>query len=336
MAYPTIEYDTFMNRVPALFLLVAMSATAFAAKTLDLYFVDVEGGQATLIVSPSGQSLLVDTGYAGFGGRDAIRIAAAAKQAGVKRIDYLLITHFHDDHVGGVRNLLERMPVTNFLDHGPSIETGGYPEEYSTAIAKGQHKVVVPGDKIPIKDLDITVVAAAGKEIGGPGEPNSNCAGVEPRSGETGENTQSAAIIVQFGKFRFADLGDLTFNRELALMCPENKVGKIDLYLATHHGGESPKAIWGMSPRVAIMNNGPRKGDDPLGWKNLSASPGLEALWQLHYALEAGKESNAPDTFIANLDERCNGIPLRVSATADGAFTVTNPRNKVSRTYAAR
>jgi competence protein ComEC len=326
-----------MHRVPALFLLVIMwGATASAAKTLDLYFIDVEGGQATLVVAPSGQSLLIDTGYAGFGGRDAVRIASAAKQAGVKRIDYLLITHFHDDHVGGVRNLLERLPVTTFLDHGPSIETSTYPEEYAAEFAKGQHKVVVPGDKIPLKDLEVTVLAAAGKEVGGRGDPNSNCTGVEPRAGETGENTQSAAVIIQFGKFRFADLGDLTFNRELALMCPENKVGKVDLYLTTHHGAESPKAIWGIKPRVAIMNNGPRKGDDPLGWKNIMASPGLEALWQLHFGLEAGKSANAPDTYIANLDENCNGVPLRVSALADGSFTVVNPRNKFTRTYAAK
>ncbi len=330
-----------MGRVPALFLVAFLAAgAAQAAKTLELYFVDVEGGQATLVVAPSGQSLLIDTGYAGFGGRDAVRIAAAAKQAGVKRIDYLLITHFHADHVGGVRDLLERLPVTNFLDHGPTVENTDdlkvFLDEYAAAYAKGSHKVVVPGDKIPVRDLDITVVAAAGKEIDRRGEPNPNCAGIEPRTGETGENTQSVAIVVQFGKFRFADFGDLTFNHELALLCPENKIGKIDLYLTTHHGGESPKAIWGMAPRVAIMNNGPRKGDDPQGWKNIMASPGLEALWQLHFALEAGKAANAPDTYIANLEEKCNGVPLKVSAEADGSFTVLNPRNKFSRTYAAK
>ena len=330
-----------MGRVPTtwLFLLLtACAGAAQAAKALDLYFIDTEGGQATLVVAPSGQSLLIDTGYTGFGGRDTLRIAAAAKDAGVKKIDILVITHFHDDHVGGVANLLDRFAVTTFLDHGLSIETHEYPAPYVAAFAKGQHKVVAAGDKIPIKDLDVTVVAAAGKVISGKGEPNPYCGGIpESQSDlEAGENSQSVALVIQFGKFRFADLGDLTWNKELALLCPENKAGKIDLYLTTHHGGESPKAIWGMAPRVAIMNNGPSKGGDPAGWKNLMASPGLEDLWQLHFALAGGKETNVPDTFIANVDANDQGRHLKVSAMADGSFTVTNPRNKFSKTYAAK
>jgi beta-lactamase superfamily II metal-dependent hydrolase len=325
-----------------LFAAVAPSV-AQAAKTLDLYFIDTEGGQATLVVAPSGQSLLIDTGYTGFGGRDTLRIAAAAKDAGVKRIDYLLITHFHDDHVGGVANLLDRFPVATFLDHGPSIEAKGYPDAYAAAFAKGQHKTVLPGDQIPIKDVDVTVVAAGGKNIGDTlpktGEPNPNCAGLSEQQSdlEAGENSQSVGVVVTFGKFRLADLGDLTWNKQLALLCPDNRVGKVDLYLTTHHGGDdSPKAIWGMAPRVAIMNNGPSKGGDPLGWKTVMASPGLEDLWQLHFALAGGKETNVPDTFIANVDANDQGRHLKVSALADGSFTVTNPRNKFSKTYAAK
>ena len=328
-----------MRGVPTRCLLfLAAACAAHAAKTLDIYFIDTEGGQATLVVSPSGQSLLIDTGYTGFGGRDTVRIAAAAKDAGVKHIDYLLITHFHDDHVGGVANLLDRLPVTAFVDHGPSIETKDYPSAYAAAFAKGQHRVVVAGDKITIKDLDVTVVAAAGKVIPGKGEPNPNCTGIPESQStlEATENSQSLGVVIQFGKFRFADLGDLTWNKELALLCPENKVGKIDLYLTTHHGGESSKAIWGMTPRVAIMNNGPAKGGDPAGWKNVMASPGLEDLWQLHFALAGGKETNVPDTFIANVDANDQGRHLKVSALADGSFTVTNPRNKFTKTYAAK
>jgi|HubBroStandDraft_5_1064220.scaffolds.fasta_scaffold153790_1 competence protein ComEC len=329
-----------MRRVH-LFLFLLLAACAHAAKTLDIYFVDVEGGQATLLDAPSGQSLLIDTGYAGFSGRDADRIAAAAKAAGVKHIDYLLITHFHDDHVGGVLNLLERLPVGTILDPGASA----YPAPYTNAIskieqAKGVHKVVAPGDKISVKGLDVTVVTAAGKHIEQGGQPNPNCAGIEPHKegegDETGENPQSAGIVADFGKFRFGDFGDITWNKELALLCPENRVGKLDLYLTTHHGGESSKAIWGLAPRVAIMNNGPRKGGDPAGWKVVTQSPGLEDLWQLHFALAGGRETNAPDPFIANVDERGTEFYLKVSASADGSFTVLNPRVKYSKSYPAK
>jgi competence protein ComEC len=330
-----------MWRVPTTWLFAVLAGCSGAlqgAKTLDLYFIDTEGGQATLVVAPSGQSLLIDTGYTGFGGRDALRIAAAAKDAGVKKIDTLLITHFHDDHVGGVANLLDRLPVATFLDHGPSIETHDYPRPYAAAFAKGQHKVFAPGDKIPIKELDVMVVAAGGNVMKAKGEPNPNCAGIGQSQSdlEAGENSQSLALVIQFGKFRFADFGDLTWNKELDLLCPGNKVGKIDLFLTTHHGGESSKAIWGMTPRVAIMNNGPSKGGDPAGWKNVMASPGLEDLWQLHFALAGGKDTNVPDTFIANVDANDQGKHLKVSALADGSFTVTNPRNKFIKTYPAK
>ena len=332
-----------MRTVHTVFLgLILLAVTpARAAKTLDIYFIDVEGGQATLVVSPSGQALLIDTGYTGNGGRDALRIAAAAKAAGVKKLDGLLITHFHDDHFGGVANLLEKLPVLNFYDHGTSIETKAYPAPYAKAfeptnINKAQHKVVVPGDTIPIKDLNITVVAAAGKNIQRKGEPNQHCAGVGQRPDPGGENPQSAAIVVQWNKFRFADLGDLPWHREMSLACPENVIGKVDLYLTTHHGGETPEGMWGLAPRVAIMNNGARKGGDPEAWKRIMKSPGLEDMWQLHFAMAGGKDANVSDTMIANVDEKCTGESLKVSVAEDGSFTVTNSRNKYSKTYKAK
>ncbi len=317
-------------------LVLGLAGLAQAAKTLEIFSIDVEGGQSTLVVSPSGQTLLIDTGYAGFSGRDADRIAAAAKLAHVKHIDYLLITHHHPDHEGGVPNLAERLPVSVFLDHGPSVEAGGkYPQPYAAVFAKGEHRVVKPGDTIPVKGLDVTVMVAAGEHIDHKGEPNPHCAGIAPHQGEEGENPQSGGVLVQFGKFRFADLGDITWNKELALLCPENRVGTVDLSLTTHHGtAASPQAIYAMAPRVVIMNNGARKGGNPEAWKVLRASPGLEDLWQLHFAIAGGKETNAPDTFIANVDEQCEGKYLRVSAQADGSFTVYNSRNKYTKTYA--
>jgi len=322
-------------------LLFLLPFAAQAAKTLDIYFIDVEGGQSTLLVAPGGQSLLIDAGYAGFGGRDADRIAKAAKAAGVKRIDFLLVTHFHSDHVGGVPNLLARLPVTEFLDHGPSIEEQGkYPEAYAKAIEKGQHRVISPGDTIPIKGLEVTVVASAGRVVPQRGDSNSFCAGLAQRPAnegdEAGENSQSAAVLVQFGKFRFGDFGDMTWNKQLALLCPQNPVGKLDLVLTTHHGGESPQAIWALAPRTVIMNNGPRKGGDPAGWRVVAHSPGLEDLWQLHFAVGGGKETNAPDSLIANVEEDCAGRYLKASASPDGSFTIFNQRNKYTKAYGAR
>lgn len=327
-----------MRKYLALALMAAGLLTTAAAKDLEIYFIDTDGGQATLVVSPSGQSLLIDAGYAGYGGRDANRILTAARSAHVKKIDYLLVTHQHPDHVGGVPNLLQVLPVGVFLDKGPSVELDGkYPEEYAAAFAKGEHKLIKPGDTIPVKGLEVTVVVAAGQRIERKGELNPYCEGVKPEEGETGENPQSAGVLIEYGKFRFSDLGDITWNKELALLCPENRAGKVDLAITTHHGTTvSPKAIYAMAPRVIIENNGPRKGGDPDAWKVLKASPGLEDLWQLHFGLAGGKESNAPDTLIANLEEKCQGLHLKVTADANGSFTVYNPRNKYSKAYPAK
>jgi competence protein ComEC len=319
-------------------LLAGLAVAAQGAKTLDIYFIDVEGGQSTLVVSPSGQTLLIDTGFAGNSGRDANRIAAAAKAAGVKKIDTLLITHFHADHAGGVPNLLERLPVSTFLDHGPSVEEGGkYPEPYEKAVTGAPHKVVTPDEKIAIKGLDVTVLTAAGRHLERKGEANPYCAGLAPVEGESGENSQSAGVLIQFGKFRFADPGDIVRNEELALECPDNNAGKVDLYLTAQHATlVSPKSVYGLAPRVIVMNNGPRKGGFPDAWKLLHDAPGLEDMWQLHFSVAGGKERNAADPFIANLEEQCQGMYLKVSASEDGSFTVFNPRNKYSKTYAVR
>jgi beta-lactamase superfamily II metal-dependent hydrolase len=281
-------------------MLVLCAFTAQAAKTLDIYAIDTEGGQAVLLVSPSGQSFLIDTGFGANTDRDPNRIVAAAKAAGVKKIDYLLITHFHGDHMGGVESLSQDLPIGTFLDHGPSVQTPdgkpAYPDAYAAAFAKAEHKVVMPGDKIPVKGLDITVVEAGGRPIERKGDPNPFCAGLEPRpendKGEQGEDPQSVGVVVQLGKFRFLDLADLTANKQLALFCPNNRVGKVDLYLTSRHGNDSPKAFYAVAPRVAIMNNGPRKGGNVEGWKEISALPGIEDVWQVHFSVAKGKEAN--------------------------------------------
>jgi competence protein ComEC len=310
----------------------------------DVYFIDVEGGQATLMVSPGGESLLVDTGWPGFSGRDAGRIAATAKAAGVKRIDYLVITHYHLDHAGGVPELARRIPIVHFVDHGPSVETDKSGSElfaaYRKARRKGRHIVAKPGDRIPIRGLDVEVLTAAGKHIRAPlegaGAENSYCAETKLREADPSENAQSVGILVRFARFRLIDLGDLTWNKEYELVCPLNKVGKVDVYVVSHHGmnlSGSPALVHGLAPRVAIMDNGAHKGGSSEARQIIRSSPELEGLWQLHYAIDAGKENNAPDEFIANPEENCKGYGLKLSANPDGSFTVTNARNGYSKTY---
>jgi beta-lactamase superfamily II metal-dependent hydrolase len=325
-------------------LLLLLSLPARAAKTLDVYFIDVEGGQATLFVSPSGESMLVDAGWPGFNGRDAERIAVVAKLAGVKQIDYLLTTHYHLDHVGGVAQLAARIPIRTFVDHGPSVETGREAEGLFAAYARvrdgGKHLLVKPGDRIPVKGIEVEVLTAAGNEIAkalpGAGVLNPLCAPTKRREADPSENAQSIGTLITYGIFRMINLGDLTWNKELELVCPNNKVGAVDVYLSTHHGMDlsgSPAIVHALRPRVAIMNNGATKGGSPEAWQAIRSSPGLEDLWQLHYAMAGGKQNNAPEPFIANMEEKCQGNWIKLSAESNGQFTVMNSRNGKTKTY---
>jgi competence protein ComEC len=332
-------------RIAALLLISTLSLFA-ASKTLDVYFIDVEGGQATLFVSPAGQSMLVDAGWPGFNARDANRIIAAAKMAKIKKIDYVVVTHHHTDHVGGTKQLAERFPIGTFIDKGPSVEKSALAKEltqvYEEAIAKagGGHKVVKAGDTIPVKGLDVKVVIANGEPVAAGGLMNPACNGVERDKDDPTENALSVGMVITYGKFRLADFGDLTWNKELDLVCPNNRVGTVDVYLTTHHGlaaSNAPPIVAALKPRVAILNNGARKGGMPAAWKVIKAVPGLEDIWQIHFAVAGGKETNAPDMFIANLEESNDlGKYIKLSASADGSFTVYNSRNKYEKVYRAR
>jgi competence protein ComEC len=314
--------------------------------TLDVYFVDVEGGQATLLVTPSGASMLVDAGWSGVNGRDADRIAAAAKQAGVSKIDYLVVTHYHRDHVGGVPELAAKIPVGTFVDHGPSVEQGEQPaalfNAYVATRAKGRHLQVKPGDTIPLAGLDVRVVSAAGDlaktALPGAGAANPLCADFKPKSEDPTENARSVGMVLTFGRFRLIDLGDLTWNKEHGLVCPNNLLGTVDVYLTTHHGLDQSGAgvlVHAIRPRVAIMNNGAKKGGTPPAWQIVHDTPGLQDIWQLHRAVDAGADHNAPEPFIANLEET-TAFGIKLSAERDGSFTVVNARNGQSKRYGPR
>jgi len=321
----------------------AGGALARAPKPLQIYLIDVEGGQATLVVGPSHESMLIDTGWPNFNGRDAERIARAAKAAKIKQIDYVLITHYHRDHVGGVTQLAERMKIVTFVDHGPNLEDSDAAREdyaaYEKVVAKARRIMVRAGDGIPIKGLTVRVLTAAGEHIADPlpgaGEANMYCDSEPNAAPDPSENARSLGVLITYGKFRFIDLGDLTKKKELELACLNNLVGKVDLYLVTHHGLDQSNAkaiVWGLHPRVAIMNNGAHKGGSPEAWQTVHDSPGLEDLWQLHYAEDAGKEHNTGEKFIANSGGK-DGNYINVAADPDGRFTVENSGNRFRREY---
>jgi competence protein ComEC len=319
------------------------------AQELKVYFVDVEGGQATLFVTPEGQSLLIDTGWSGNHGRDADRIVAAAKDAGIAKIDYVLITHFHEDHVGGLPQLVGRIPVSTFIDHGDNREVGDAPtlqdwQAYQQLLATGKFKrlTLKPGDKLPVKGIDGAVISSDGALIGSPlpgaGQQNTSCKESEDRAGDQTENPRSLGTLLTFGKLRILDLGDLTWDKEMQLMCPVNKIGRVDVYIVSHHGWQqsgSPALVHGIAPRVAIMDNGAKKGGTPSTWDIIKSSPRLEDLWQLHFSEEGGSAHNVAAEFIANPEGPDAGNYLKLTAMTDRSFDVFNSRTKNTKHYPA-
>jgi len=330
-------------------ILWAASACTTTPEAMEVYFIDVEGGQATLLVSPGGESFLIDTGYPGDGNdaRDAKRIVTAATDAGVSKIDHLLITHFHGDHFGGAAELAQLLPVGNFIDHDlPATEALATPtaierfERYRQVREAGSHFVPAVGDRLPLRGVAITVVSTDGLTIAameGAGTPNPACERTVLAAVDVYENPRSTGVLVQFGEFRFLDLGDLSDQPLSNLVCPADRIGPVDVYLVPHHGGADvadPATLVAFQPRVAILNNGAVKGGEPPIFDFLRAADDLEAVWQLHRS-ELEGAANFIDARIANLDEQtAHWIKLR--AYRDGSFRIQNGRTGVWVDYKAR
>jgi competence protein ComEC len=340
----------------AFFFLVVLASLAAAQRgpvrprTLDIYWIDVEGGAATLIVSPTGESLLVDTGFPGNGDRDAQRIAQAVVTAGVSRIDHLVISHYHGDHVGGLPGLAKLVPIRNFYDHGDNTEpTPNGTAQFNAylALAGDKRTILKPGDKLVLGNVDLSIVSAGGKVIENRLERGffaNRCESAEYKAIDMTENSQSVGFLLSYGKFSFLDVGDLTWDREMQLGCPVNKIGEVSLFQATHHGfsnGQSgaPALIWSLRPQVVIVNNGARKGFSNGGYDTIAQIPDLQDTWQGHRGEANDAMHNTAEEKIANLSgvaAEDKGYWIKASIAADGSFTVTNARNNFSKSYTAR
>lgn len=323
-----------------------------AAKTLDFYTIDVEGGKSVLVVSPSGESMLIDAGWPSSGNREAStgRIVAALKGAGLKQLDYLLISHFDIDHLGDVPALAARFPIRHIMDHGqPQRPPAGSDRErfnaYDEVRQKIGHTVLKPGDKLPLKGVDIEVVTSAGrllsKPLKGAGAANPLCA-THPQAAAIErdvEDDQSIGLLFKFGKFRMLDLADLEAHLSHELVCPVNLIGTVDVYHVNVHGqfkGMAAELTGAIRPTVAIMGNGARKGGDPATWPILRATAGLEDIWQVHYSTAGATDKNPPPDFIANLEQPADEFAMiKLTVQSDGTYAVTNSRSGFTKTYKA-
>ena len=305
-------------------------------KNLDIYLIDTEGGAATLIVTPHGESLLVDSGNAG--DRDPARIVRVVTDvAKLTKIDHHIITHWHGDHFGGTEAIAKTVPIGHFYDHGPSVETDKFEEKFAwyLKLSEGKRTVLKPGDEIKLggsagsPPLRLVCVCSAGMVLpnkDGSQPKHDGCDKHPPQPEDKSDNAASLGFKLSFGDFDFLDCGDLTWNIEHRLVCPENKIGTIDVYQTNHHGlsnSNNPALIHTIAPRVAVMNNGPRKGGEQPVIAALRSSPGLDAIFQVHRNVRTGDADNAAAEFVANAEEQCTGeyVWLKVAASGN-TYTV--------------
>ena len=345
-----------LGTVVGVVLAAVVSVSAQGAGDLQIYFVDVEGGQATLMITPAGETVLVDAGYGPRGARngippvaaarDAGRIMDAVRDAGINRIDFLIVTHFHPDHVGGVPELAKQIPIGTFVDYGAPLGSdrmtaNGF-RNYEPVRAAGRHIEARAGERLPLQGVEATVVSAGGTLLPTPlaegGRRNPACVDLEDHPEDGTENFRSVGVMFRLGAFRFLNLGDLSGNTLTGLACPVDLLGPVSAYLIAHHGdydSNVPALYASLQPRVVIMNNGVTRGASPVQFTTIRADRSIEDLWQLHYSHNEGVV-NAADAFIANIDDGTETSHwIKLTASADGTFRISNARNGFSRTYGA-
>ncbi|MBQ19105.1 MAG: hypothetical protein CMJ65_18510 [Planctomycetaceae bacterium] len=339
----------------ALSLLLAGLLPTFASAkdgNLDIYFIDVEGGACTLFVTPSGESLMIDSGYPDNNGRDRNRILKVVRDvAGLKHIDHAAVTHWHRDHYGNHAALSTQIKIRNFWDRGIPAELSEDAQfqarvaDYRSA-SQNKSKTLKAGDMLPLKSgktpLSVRIVTASRGVIPNTGKTNPFAKLHKPKPVDKSDNADSVSFLLKFGRFTFLCCGDLTWNIEAKLVTPKNPIGRIDMYMVTHHGlpsSNNPVLVHALDPRVAVMCNGPTKGGAAEVISTLQEGKSLKALYQLHRNVKLGPEAQTPASFIANSGqtEGCEGVWIKASIAPRGKrYTVQIGAEGKPRRYKSR
>jgi beta-lactamase superfamily II metal-dependent hydrolase len=322
----------------------AASVSQEVGKSLRIYWIDVEGGAATLVVTPEGGTLLMDCGWPGK--RDAERIAKTVAAAGAKKIDHYLTSHYHTDHWGCMAELAALVPIEKYYYHPfPDASAKDVDPKLKASLlslSEGKSVVVAPGTEVPLKGATVKILCANGVVLDEPaGSPQVRKCEANPehpaKPEDTSDNARSVGFLLTFNGFKFLDLGDLTWNVEHKLVCPVNLVGAVDVYQVSHHGldqSNSPALLKAASPTVAVMNNGAKKGGSAPTFKWLKETGSIKDVFQVHRNVATGPADNTAPELTANDDEKCEGLGIVVTVDPSGkSYTVEVPSKKTKKTY---